>query len=120
MRKIFFTWALFCLSAATAMAQSNNNEDNVIKIDEANQRAYRSGQALVKFKDESPVSVKKRASGRMKVSSSALQSVINQLGVTDMEQLMPVGGKRRCEHPHVCVVPMVNHWRIVTCQGCIW
>lgn len=93
MRKIFFTWALFCLSAATAMAQSNNNEDNVIKIDEANQRAYRSGQALVKFKDESPVSVKKRASGRMKVSSSALQSVINHLGVTDMEQLMPEGGK---------------------------
>lgn len=95
MRKIFFTWALFCLSAATAMAQSNNNEDNVIKIDEANHRACRAGQALVKFKDESPVSVKKRASGRMKVSSSALQSVINQLGVTDMEQLMPVGGKTK-------------------------
>lgn len=93
MKKSIITWALLCLSVSAAMAQSNNNEDNVIKIDEANQRTYRSGQALVKFKDDSPLSVKKRASGRMKVSSSALESVMNQLGVTEMEQLMPEGGK---------------------------
>lgn len=96
MRHLLFTWAFLCLSA-TVMAQSNDNEDNVVKISEGMQRAYRPDQVLVKFKDDSSINIKKQASGRMKVSSSRLQSAINMLGISEMEQLMPIGGKKKMQ-----------------------
>ena len=59
MRHLLFTWAFLCLSA-TVMAQSNDNEDNVVKISEGMQRAYRPDQVLVKFKDDSSINIKNR------------------------------------------------------------
>lgn len=92
MKKGLITCALLCLSAVV-MAQSSDNEDNVVKISESMHRAHRPGQVLVKFKDDSSISIRKQAPGRMRVSSQRVQSVLNQLGVTNMEQLMPIGGK---------------------------
>ena len=85
--------AILCMSSMLANAQSNDNEDQVVKIDQANHRAHRAGEVLVKFKDNSSVTVKRQAPGRMKVSSAPVQNVLQRLGVSDMEQLMPVGGK---------------------------
>ncbi|WP_288287223.1 S8 family serine peptidase [uncultured Prevotella sp.] len=93
MKKSLITCALLCLSATAVIAQSSDNEDNVVKISESMHRAHRPGQVLVKFKDDSSISIKKQAPGRMRVSSQRVQSVLNQLGVTNMEQLMPIGGK---------------------------
>ena len=93
-RSLLITIGLFlCLGATTTMAQSNDNEDQVVKISQAMHRAHRPGQVLVKFKDDSSIEVKKQASGRMRASSTAMQNAIQKLGITDMEQLMPVGGK---------------------------
>ena len=83
---------LLCMGVVTIKAQSNDNEDQVVKIAQSMHRAHRAGQVLVKFKDNSLFDVKKQASGRMRASAVNVQNAIQQLGVTDMEQLMPVGG----------------------------
>lgn len=93
MKRGLLTSILLGLSTIIVLAQSNNNEDHVIKISQSMQRAHRPGQVLVKFKDDSSIRLQKQSSGRMKVSSQRVQAVINNLGVTDMEQLMPVSGK---------------------------
>ena len=85
--------ALLCVSAMMVNAQSSDNEDQVVKIDQANHRAHRAGEVLVKFKDNSSVVVKKQSTGRMRASSAPVQNILQRLGVSDMEQLMPVGGK---------------------------
>ena len=94
MKKGLITCALLCLSAFV-MAQSNDNEDNVVKISESMHRAHRPGQLLVKFKDESSVTLRKQAPRSMRASSQRVQAIINELGVTNMEQLMPVSGKMK-------------------------
>ncbi|MBP3823147.1 MAG: S8 family serine peptidase [Bacteroidaceae bacterium] len=75
--------------------QTSDNEDHVVKIDPANVRAYRSGQMLVKFKDESSISVRRNAPGRFQISSNKIRALSERIGVTDMEQLMPIGGKMK-------------------------
>ncbi len=84
-----------CVCPTLALSQTIDNVDHVVKIDQSMHRAHRSGQVLVKFKDASSVTVKKQASGRMRASSVNVQNALQQLGVTDMEQLMPVGGKMK-------------------------
>ena len=76
------------------VVKAHNGHDNydVVKLDTMS-RPYRPGQVLVKFKDDSSISLSKQGSGRMRASSARVQSVINQLGITNMEQLMPVSGK---------------------------
>ena len=95
MRHLFLTLSLLCLGTATALAQSSDNEDNVVKIPESMHNAHRPGQVLVKFKDDSSISVQRQSSRSMRVSSRRVQTVLNELGVTNMEQLMPEGGKQR-------------------------
>ena len=93
MKRLISMAALLCVSAMMVNAQSSDNEDQVVKIDQANHRAHRAGEVLVKFKDNSSVVVKKQSTGRMRASSAPVQNVLQRLGVSDMEQLMPVGGK---------------------------
>ena len=73
------------------MAQSNNNVDEVVKIERHAARDYREGEMIVKFKATSPVRVK--AIGK-KLSSgvSQVDRVFDELGVTAGEQLMPLTG----------------------------
>ena len=82
------------ISNLNVVAQSSDNEDAVVKIDPQNKRAYRRGQVLVKFKDGSGLNVRRNAPGRFQVNASRVKALNNTLGVTDMEQLMPVGGKK--------------------------
>ena len=83
-----------CLFCSKSLAQSNDNEDQVVKIEEQNMRAFRSGEVLVRFKDQSGVVVRRSAPGKFSIKSKRVKAVTDLLGVTDMEQLMPVGGKK--------------------------
>jgi len=88
---VMLSMSFYC---SKSLAQSNDNEDQVVKIEEQNMRACRSGQVLVKFKDESGVVVRRSASGQFRVNTNRVKAVTDLIGVTDMEQLMPVGGKK--------------------------
>ena len=81
-------------SLSRSLAQSSDNEDHVVKIDPAYVRSYRSGQVIVKFKDDSDISVRRHAPGRFQINANRVKAVNDRLGVSDMEQLMPVGGRK--------------------------
>ena len=89
--------ALFCIASAMMLlamptyAQSNNNVDEVVKIERHAARDYREGEMIVKFKATSPVRVK--AIGKKLTSGvSQVDRVFDELGVTAGEQLMPLTG----------------------------
>lgn len=91
--------ALLCIASAMMLlamptyAQSNNNVDEVVKIERHAARDYREGEMIVKFKATSPVRVK--AMGKKLTSGvSQVDRVFSELGITAGEQLMPLtGGK---------------------------
>lgn len=105
--------ALMLLVAVPSFAQmvSNNNEDGVNKpTREARFRPYREGQVIVKFKTGSGVRVQK-VKGKFKTSAvSAVDRVMNALGVAEAEELMPLSGvittakPRRAKAPNGRVV----------------
>ena len=65
-RKSIITLLLLGCLALPAMAQmvSNNNDDEVNKVDARGGRAYREGQVIVKFKSDVPLQVKRSQKGR--------------------------------------------------------
>lgn len=93
--KKYFSLFLLCLSAMFLCAQSNNNEDEVVKIDRFNQRAFRPDEVIVKFKDDGAVQM--RAPQRAKFAStqvSAVDRLFLTLGVDSVEELMPMTGSK--------------------------
>ena len=61
---------------------------------DATQPGYKPGELLVKFRDGT--SVRKKVSGkRLSVGMSPVDSVLNAIGASDMEQLMPLTGATR-------------------------
>lgn len=85
--------ALMVLAMPT-YAQSNNNVDEVVKIERHAARDYREGEMIVKFKATSLVRVK--AMGKKLTSGvSQVDRVFDELGVVNGEQLMPLIGAQR-------------------------
>ena len=82
---------LFLIGVLQVSAQvSNDNEDEVYKVDQRFQKDFVPGQVLVKMKDGSPAKVRKNAKGKFQSSSlSQLDAVLTTFGVEDMEQLLP-------------------------------
>ena len=84
---------LLCVVAMPTIAQvvSNNNEDEVNKIDQrmAEWNSFVPGQVLVKFKDASPVTVRKAKGKFQSVSRSSVDAVLQSFGVESMEKLLP-------------------------------
>ncbi len=77
---------------------SNNNEDGVYRVDSHSQKAFRPGELIVKFKSEG--AVRKMAPGRFKTSAvSAVDKVFAEIGVEEVEQLMPLTGKLKANSP---------------------
>ncbi len=76
--------------ALPASAQvSNDNEDGVYKTDSRMRSDFVPGQVLVKFKDSSPVNVR-RAKGKFQSAGrNTVDAVLQQFGVEDMEKLLP-------------------------------
>lgn len=93
---ILFAAALMVNALSTNLfAQSADNEDEVIKIDQWNQNAYREGEILVKFKADGAVQM--RAPRRAKFQTSqvnAIDALFAELGVDSVEQLMPQTGHK--------------------------
>lgn len=100
--------AMMLLVAAPSFAQmvSNNNEDGVNKpTREARFRPYREGQVIVKFKTGSGVRVQK-VKGKFKTSAvSAVDRVMNALGVAEAEELMPLSGAITTAKPRRAKAP---------------
>ena len=100
--------AVMLLVVAPSFAQmvSNNNEDGVNKpTREARFRPYREGQVIVKFKTGSGVRVQK-VKGKFKTSAvSAVDRVMNALGVAEAEELMPLSGAITTAKPRRAKAP---------------
>ncbi len=68
---------------------SNDNEDEVNKVDQRSAHDYVPGQVLVKMKDGSPANVQ-RVKGKFKSAGiGQLDAVLREFGVEGMEQLLP-------------------------------
>ena len=94
--KKFFSLVLLMACSITLMAQTNNNQDEVVKIDRMNQNAFREGEVIVKFKADGAVQMRKNAKGKFQTASvSAVDALFAELGVEEMEELMPQVGARK-------------------------
>ncbi len=99
MKQLFLTLGtmlLLCTTAMPAFSQvSDNNEDGVYKVDQRFARDFVPGQVLVKFKDASPVNVR-RAGGRYQsVDKSSVDAVLQKFGVETMEKVLPNENPKR-------------------------
>ena len=77
--------------ALPASAQvSNDNEDGVYKTDSRmRSEDFVPGQVLVKFKDSSPVNVRRAKGKFLSADRNTVDAVLQQFGVEDMEKLLP-------------------------------
>ena len=95
MRKLF-SIVLLMACTITLMAQSSNNQDEVVKIDRWNQQSYREGEVIVKFKADGAVQMRKNAKGKFQTASiSQVDALFAELGVEEVEELMPNVGARK-------------------------
>ena len=87
---------LLCATATPAFSQvSNDNEDEVNKIDQRMTKDFVPGQVLVKFKDASHVSVRRTKGKFQSASLAGVDAVLKDFGADDMEQLLPNEKPRR-------------------------
>ena len=93
----FLTLALTATLTVPSMAQDRNNEDEVVKVD-TRFSAYhcREGEVIVKFKEQSAVRIHAPQRAPFKSAGvSALDEVLHELGVTTVEELMPLSGSQQ-------------------------
>lgn len=77
-----------------AQMVSNNNDDEVNKVEPSAMRSYRPGEVIVKFKETSAVKMRSKA-GKFQTSGlSKVDKVLNYLGVNEADQLMPLTGNK--------------------------
>lgn len=94
--KKLFSIVLLMACSITLMAQSSNNEDEVVKIEKWNRNAYREGEVIVKFKADGAVQMRKNAKGKFQTASiSQVDALFAELGVEEVEELMPNVGARK-------------------------
>ena len=94
--KKFFSLVLLMACSIALVAQSNNNQDEVVKIDRWNQQAYREGEVIVKFKADGAVQMRKNVQGKFQTASiSQVDALFAELGVEEVEALMPNVGARK-------------------------
>ena len=91
MKKIHYLLGMLLMAgiATNASAQvSNDNEDGVYKVQKHQQKDYVPGQVLFKLKDGQQANVR-RAGGALQAGISALDAVLKEFAVEEMEQLLP-------------------------------
>ena len=94
--KKLFSLMLLLACTITLAAQSSNNQDEVVKIDRWNQQSYREGEVIVKFKADGAVQMRKNAKGKFQTASiSQVDALFAELGVEEVEELMPNVGARK-------------------------
>ena len=86
------TFTLFCLLLACAygFAQSNYNEDEVVKIDWFNQHATKEGELIVKFADHTTLRLQNDARGALQATGiHKVDALLKQYPVAKAERLCP-------------------------------
>lgn len=73
---------------------SNDNDDEVNKVDPSAARAYRPGEVIVKFKDATPIKMRNKDGKFQSSGLSKVDKVLNELGVNEADQLMPLTGSK--------------------------
>lgn len=82
---------LMAISSTGVFAQSNDNVDAVVKIEQHNHNAFREGEIIVKISAGSAARVSARG-GAVSSGVNALDKILDELGVTECEELMPLTG----------------------------
>ena len=95
-------FALLVAGAMPAFSQvSNNNEDEVYKIDQHFARDYVQGEVLFKLKDGQQAKVRRAGGVLQSAGISNLDAILKENGVQEMEQLLPnakvTGSPRRAK-----------------------
>ncbi len=99
-----FSFALcFGLSAmmltAPCAAASDGGHDDVVRLDRNSRYDYRPGQVIVKFKDSSRVNLPARSGAPYRSAGvSAVDRAFAAIGVTGVENLMPLTGDATLRH----------------------
>ena len=94
MKKTLLVTILF-MFATTLIAQSNNNEDEVVKIDQWNRYSFRENEVIVKFKPTSNIQISSNAQTKLVTASvKSVNNVLADFGIEEAEPLMPNTGKR--------------------------
>ncbi len=90
-------FALLIAGALPAFSQvSNDNEDGVNKVDQrVKNKGFVPGQVLVKFKEASPVNVRRAGSRFQSVDKSNVDAVLQKFGVETMEKVLPNENPKR-------------------------
>ncbi len=71
------------------------SQDDVVTLD-SRSRAFRQGEVLVKFKTSARAQLRVKADGSFASSGmTGVDAVLDKIGVTDMEELMPLTGMKR-------------------------
>lgn len=93
--KKYLSLFILALCTLSLFAQSNDNEDGVVKIERYNQNAYREGQVIVKFRPESAVRMRRNAQGKVvSASVNKVTDLLNSLGFDEADELMPLSGSQ--------------------------
>lgn len=89
MKKVF-TLLCLVLACAYGFAQSNNNEDEVVKIDWFNQHATKEGELIVKFADHTTLRLQNDARGTLQATGiNKVDALLKQYPVAKAERLCP-------------------------------
>lgn len=82
---------LLFVGALPVSAQvSNDNEDEVYKVDAQQKRDFVPGQVIVKFKDASSIQVQQNSQGKFRAANiNAVNQVLRDYGVDEMKKLFP-------------------------------
>ena len=93
MKAIFKSLLLsaFCFAGVGALHAQAVYEPEVATVDRHATRAYREGEVIVKFKPTSRVKVS-AVRGAVTTAVSGVDAILGKLGVTEVEQLMPLSG----------------------------
>lgn len=93
MKKLFlFVAMLGSLSFGNVVAQVCSNHHDVATVGRHQKVACRQGELIVKFKSDSRANIRSRYGAPVKTSVSAIDALLDSLGVVEAEQLMPLSG----------------------------
>lgn len=95
MKKLFIL-TIMALTGMVCLAQSNNNEDEVVKIDQFNQHAVKEGELIVKFADNTTLQLQNDNRGMLQTTGmQKVDALLQQYPVARAERLCPNDDPKR-------------------------
>lgn len=95
MKKLFIL-TIMALTGMVCLAQSNNNEDEVVKIDWYNQHATKEGELIVKFADNTTLQLQNDNRGMLQTTGmQKVDALLQQYPVARAERLCPNDDPKR-------------------------